>query len=64
MSELFPYGVYDTKRCCLAYVGLHDNEASVWWTWLGWPDDEEIAEAKKNGLVVLPLTVSYKPPTT
>lgn len=58
----FPFGIYDTNKCGLAYIGLHENEADCWRIFLGWPDDAEIASAKKSGLVCLPLTITYDPP--
>jgi len=61
---LFPFGVYDTNRCAMCWIGLYENEAACWETWLGWPTKEEIDYAKANGQVVLPLTVNYQPPPT
>lgn len=55
------FGVYDRVRSGLAYIGLHDDEADVWRTFLGWPGEAEIADAKVRGFEVLPLTVQYKP---
>lgn len=57
-----PYGVYDTKQCGMVHIGLYDNEADCWQVFLGWPDAEEIANAKARGLRVLSLTVQYDPP--
>ncbi len=56
-----PFGVYDTKQCGLAHIGLYDSEAACWEIYLGWPAPEEIADAKARGLKVIPLTVSYNP---
>jgi hypothetical protein len=61
MADEFPFGVYDTKRCQLAHIGLYENEARTWEVFLGWPDNEEIEAAKARGLKVLPLTVKYDP---
>lgn len=61
MSDLFPFGVYDTKQCGLAHIGLYTDEADCWKVYLGWPDDEGIADAKTRGLKVVPLTVKYDP---
>lgn len=33
----------------LYYVGLHEDERSAWTIALGWPDDEEIADRKREG---------------
>lgn len=55
------FGVYDTERNGLAYIGLHDGEDDVWRIFLGWPDQAEIDAAKARGLKVLPLTVGYDP---
>lgn len=63
-KDLMPYGVYDTKQCGLAYIGLHEDEADVWKVWLGWPHPDDIEAAKRRGLRVLPVTVQYKPPGT
>jgi len=56
---VLPYGVYDKLECGLAYIGLHDSEEDVWRVFLGWPSAEEIEHAKRRGLEVLKLTVSY-----
>ena len=56
-----PFGVYDTKQCGLVYIGLHYNEMDCWRMFLGWPDEDEIKDAKHRGLKVLPLTISYEP---
>ena len=61
MTDLFPFGVYDTKQCCFVHIGLYANEADCWKVYLGWPDDAEIADAKERGLKVLPLTIQYDP---
>ena len=60
--NLFPFGVYDTKECAMAYIGLHVDETDAWRVFLGWPDQEEIDDAKALGLRVLPLTINYEPP--
>lgn len=57
-----PYGVYDSKECCLAHVGLYFNEDDCWRVYLGWPDESEIEDAKARGLRVIPLTIHYTPP--
>lgn len=62
MADLFPFGVYDTRQCGMAHIGLYENEADCWRVYLGWPDQEEIEFAKSKGLVVLPLTIHYSPP--
>jgi hypothetical protein len=36
----------DGGRC--VYVGLHANASAVWTVFLGWPDDDEISQAKKK----------------
>lgn len=64
MADLFPFGVYNTKQCGMAHIGLYENEADCWRVFLGWPDQEEIDYAKKNGFLVLPLTIAYDPPST
>ena len=61
-GQYFPFGVYDTKACGLAYIGLHSDEADVWKVFLGWPDADDIEAAKDRGLRVLPLTCSYDLP--
>lgn len=43
-----PWAVYDS-RDRLVYVGLHSDEASCWQVYLGWPSDDEIRTAKRNG---------------
>ncbi len=58
---LFPFGVYDTKQFRMRFIGLHTDEADCWCVYLGWPDAEEIADAKARGLKVLPLTLTYDP---
>lgn len=58
---MMPWGIYDTKKCGLAYIGLHSDGPEAWRVYLGWPDDAEIADAKARGLIALPLTVSYDP---
>ena len=60
---LMPFGVYDTKRCGLVHIGLYENEARTWQVFLGWPHSDEVDEAKRSGLVVLPLIVSYSAPS-
>lgn len=62
MADLFPFGIYHDERCHMVHIGLYADEADCWKTWLGWPDREEIEEAKAQGYVVLPLTLSYTPP--
>ena len=50
-----PHGVY--------YVGLHDCEASVWRVALGWPSNEEIVQAKRDGWYTSEATIIWnKPP--
>jgi hypothetical protein len=58
----FPFGVYDIKRCCLLYIGLHEDEADVWRIWTGWGDGHEIAYEKEQGYRVIPITIQYDPP--
>lgn len=58
----FPFGIYDTEKCGLAYIGLHEDEAGCWRVYLGWPSQEEIDDAKRRGLACLSLTVNYNPP--
>lgn len=60
--DLFPYGVYDIKQCGMVFIGLFKNEADCWQTFGGWPSQEEIDWHKKQGLTVLPLTLTYDPP--
>lgn len=61
---LFPFGVYDTNRCAMCWIGLYENEDDCWTNFLGWPSKEEIDYAQSQGLTVLPLTVNYEPPKT
>src|SRR5580704_4820378 len=61
---LFPFGVYNTDRCAMCWIGLYENEDDCWTTFLGWPSKEEIEYAKSQGLTVLPLMVNYDPPRT
>lgn len=42
------WAVFDKHVLC--YIGLHDSEVDCWRIFLGWPDDEEIADAKRRGL--------------
>ncbi len=59
MADQFPFGVYDSKQCRLAHIGLYENEAKCWEVYLGWPVQSEIDQAKRQGLKVLPLTITY-----
>lgn len=61
MPDQFPFGVYDTKKCGLAHIGLYQSEGDCWRVFLGWPDQAEIDAAKSRGLKVLPLTLTYDP---
>ena len=61
MADCFPFGIYDTKQSMMLHIGLYPDAAECWKVYLGWPDDEEIEWHKKQGLVVLSLTVSYDP---
>jgi hypothetical protein len=60
----FPFGVYDTNLSAMLHIGLYSDEKDCWKIFLGWPGDEEIEDAKKRGLVVLPLIMTYSPPET
>lgn len=62
MPDLFPFGVYDTKQRGMTHIGLYATESDCWKIFLGWPAPEEVDFAKSNGLVVLPLTINYRPP--
>lgn len=46
----------------LDWVGLAENEADAWRVALGWPHEEEIADAKARGWYVAEATVSWKRP--
>ena len=35
--------------CGLYYIGLHNSEGDVWRVALGWPDELEIEEKKREG---------------
>ena len=61
MPDLFPFGIYDTKQCGMAHIGLYKSEADCWQVFLGWPSPEEIEHATSKGLRALPLTISYDP---
>lgn len=59
---MFPYCIYDTKRCQMIHLGLFKDEADCWRMYLGWPTKGEVRTAQERGFVCLPCTVSYKPP--
>ena len=61
-EQLFPFGVYDTNKCGMVFIGLFENEADCWQIFGGWPSQEEIDWHKSQGLTVLPLTMNYTPP--
>ena len=44
------------------YIGLHEDEASVWEVALGWPPKEEIEEKKRAGWYVTEATLSWTKP--
>lgn len=46
----------------LCYVGLHKNEAETWSIALGWPDEAEIAEHKKDGWYAAQATITWRKP--
>lgn len=46
----------------LAYIGLHEDEASAWTVYLGWPDAEDIAAAKAKGWYAAPATATWRAP--
>jgi len=47
----------------VVYLGLHPNEEDCWRIFLGWPDDEEINQAKKRGYTCKRVSVVIDPPT-
>jgi len=59
---IFPFGIYDSNQCGMVYIGLHESQDDCWRIFLGWPDNAEIDDARKRGLVCLPLTITYDPP--
>jgi hypothetical protein len=42
------------------YAGLHQDEESVWETALGWPDQSEISEKKRNGWYAAKATCTWQ----
>jgi hypothetical protein len=59
---MFPYCIYDTRQCRMAFLGLFKDEADCWRVYLGWPTRGEVRHAKSKGLVCLPCTVSWSEP--
>ena len=41
------WGIF--RKAELLYVGLHSTEQDCWQIYLGWPSDQEIADAKREG---------------
>jgi len=60
-GDLFPFGVYDTKKYMMCHIGLYENEDECWRVYLGWPTRGEVRWYKEQGLKVVPLQVQYKP---
>lgn len=49
MGKEGPWAIVN-KRGTFVFLALADNEDDMWRWHLGWPDDEDIAAAKKAGL--------------
>ena len=45
------------------FVETAQGENEVWSTWLGWPAESEIAEAKGRGFRAIPVDVTERKPT-
>lgn len=54
------YGMFSATG--LVYCGLHASEDSVWQTFFGYPDDEEIEGRKQEGYCVREVCVFWRNP--
>ena len=46
------------------WLGQASDEAQAWTVALGWPDDEEVAEHKRDGWYAAQATVTWRDPRT
>lgn len=40
------FAITNKKTLLCEYIGLHEDQDATWWTYLGWPDPEEVERAK------------------
>ena len=46
----------------VAYIGLHENEADAWRTYLGWPTRGEVRRLQHLGWYCAPAELHWKMP--